>query len=57
MQGPDILFTLLETTASQRLQQQGCLQVRGQRLLHEVRWNTEVMLIRHRGQTLLCACQ
>jgi hypothetical protein len=57
MQGPDIPFPLLETTAIQRLLQQGCLQVRGQRLLHEVRWNTEVMLIRHRDQPLFCAGQ
>jgi hypothetical protein len=56
MQAPYIQFPLLAATEIQRLLQRGCLQVRGQRSLHEVRWNAEVMLIRHRGQPLLCAC-
>jgi hypothetical protein len=50
-----LYFPLLATTAIQRLLQQGCLQVRGQGPLHEAQWNAEVMLIRHRGQPLLCA--
>jgi hypothetical protein len=57
MQSPDIYFPLLATTAIQQMLQQGCLQVRGQRPLHDVRWNAEVMLIWHRSQSLLCACQ
>jgi hypothetical protein len=57
MQAPYIHFTLLATTAIQGLLQQLCLQVRGQRPLHEGRWNAEVRLMRHRGQPLLCACE
>jgi hypothetical protein len=57
MQAPYFHFPLLATSAIQWLLQQGCLQVRGQRPLNEVRWNAEFMLIRHRGQSFLCARQ
>jgi hypothetical protein len=42
MKASVIHFHLLETTANQRLLQQGFPQVRGQRPLHEMRWNAEV---------------
>jgi hypothetical protein len=57
LQAPDMHFLLLRTIAIQRRLQQTSLQVRGQRPLHEVRWNAEAMLIRHCGQPFLCASQ
>jgi ribosomal protein S13 len=50
MHAPDIHFLLLGTTAIQRMLEQGRLQARGQRPLYEVRWNAELMLVRHRSQ-------
>jgi hypothetical protein len=57
MQAPDIHCPLLRTTAILRRQQQRGLQVRGQRPLHEVRWNAEVELVWRRSQPFLGACE